>query len=286
MTWDLNTSMNEIVNLIDWEIVTSFTITISLKIIWAALILWIWFKIVKIISRWINKMMERANIDVMLKWFAQSIVSIVLRIMVFISAAWVLWVETSSFVAMLAAAGLAIGMALSGTLQNFAGWVMILMLKPFKNWDYVEVWGFSWSVHDIQIFNTILITPDKRKVIIPNADISNGSMINYSSERVRRLDLQIGVWYEDDIDKVKEVLKNIAEKNEKIIHDEWITIDLFEFGDNAVIFNYRFFVEKAEYWNVRREVMEEVKRAFDSKWISFPFPQRDIHVYNETVETK
>ena len=285
MTWELN-KMNEVINLIDWETVTSITMKIWLQIIGAIFVLWIWFKIVKIISKAINKVMERAEIDSMLKWFIQSLVNILLRIMVFISAAWVLWVETSSFVAMLAAAGLAVGMALSGTLQNFAGWVMILMLKPFKNGDFVEVWWFSGTVQDIQIFNTILLTPDKKKVIIPNADISNGSMINYSSEPVRRLDLQIGVWYEDDIDKVKEVLKNIAEKNEKILQDEWITIDLFEFGDNAVIFNYRFFVEKADYWTVRREVMEEVKRAFDSKWISFPFPQRDIHVYNETVETK
>lgn len=285
MTWELN-KMNEVINLIDWETVTSITMKIWLKIIGAIFVLWIWFKIVKIISKAINKVMERAEIDSMLKWFIQSLVNILLRIMVFISAAWVLWVETSSFVAMLAAAGLAVGMALSGTLQNFAGWVMILMLKPFKNGDFVEVWWFSGTVQDIQIFNTILLTPDKKKVIIPNADISNGSMINYSSEPVRRLDLQIGVWYEDDIDKVKEVLKNIAEKNEKILQEEWLTIDLFEFGDNAVIFNYRFFVEKADYWTVRREVMEEVKRAFDSKWISFPFPQRDIHVYNETVETK
>lgn len=274
-------SINDIINKIDWKALSEMIMGFWFRLIAALFVIWIWFKIAKMLNKWIEKMMEKAQIDEMLKWFVYSLLNIVLKVLVFISAAGVLGVETSSFVALIAAAGLAIGMALSGTLQNFAGWVMILLLKPFKNGDYIEAGWFSGTVKDIYIFNTILITPDKKTVIIPNSDISNSAMINYSTQPKRRIDLQIWVSYTDDIDKVKKVLKDIAEANNKIIIDDWLTIDLFELWDNAVIFNYRFFVDSWDYWSVRREVMEEVKRNFDKKDISFPFPQRDIHIFNE-----
>lgn len=274
-------SINDIINKIDWKALSEMIMGFWFRLIAALFVIWIWFKIAKMLNKWIEKMMEKAQIDEMLKWFVYSLLNIVLKVLVFISAAGVLGVETSSFVALIAAAGLAIGMALSGTLQNFAGWVMILLLKPFKNGDYIEAGWYSGTVKDIYIFNTILITPDKKTVIIPNSDISNSAMINYSTQPKRRIDLQIWVSYTDDIDKVKKVLKDIAEANNKIIIDDWLTIDLFELWDNAVIFNYRFFVDSWDYWSVRREVMEEVKRNFDKKDISFPFPQRDIHIFNE-----
>lgn len=284
MTWDLN--LNELTNssILNSEkyinLLLDFAASFTPKLIGAILVLWIWFKIVNLINKAMQKVMDKAAWDEMLESFIQSLTSIILKVLVFIAAAWVLWVETSSFVAMIAAAGLAIGMALSGTLQNFAGWVMILLLKPFKKWDFIEASWFSWTVKQIHIFNTILETPDKKIIIIPNSDISNASMINYSQNK-RRVDLQIGVSYWDDIDKVKEILKEIAESDERIIIEDGLTIMLNELWDNAVIFNYRFFVKWSDYWAVRWDILENVKKTFDKKWISFPFPQRDIHIYNE-----
>ena len=263
------------------NLLIDFAVSFTPKILWAILVLWIGFKIVNIINNAMWKLMDKAEWDPMLETFIQSLTSIILKILVFISAAWVVWVETSSFVAILAAAGLAIGMALSWTLQNFAGWVMILMLKPFKNGDFIEAGWFAWVVEEIHIFNTILLTGDKKTIIIPNSQISNSSMVNYSTEPKRRLDLQVWIGYSDNIDLTKETLDEIAKSDKRILVDDWITIAIAELWDNAVIFNFRVFVKSADYWAVRWDILENIKKTFDSKWISFPFPQRDIHLYNE-----
>ena len=251
------------------------------KIIWALLVLWIGFKIIEIIEKWITKIMDKQRLNPMLKSFVTSLSSMLLKIMVIIAAAWILGVQTSSFVAMLAAAWFAVGMALSGTLQNFAWWVMILMLKPFKIWHYVEIWGFAWVVKEISIFNTTLLTPDKKRIIIPNSDISNWSMTNYSAEPKRRIDMVIWVSYSDNIELVKKTLLEIAEKNENVLQDHKITIWLNEFWDNSVNFNYRVFVNSEDYWVTKYDILETIKTTFDKKKISFPFPQRDVHLYNE-----
>ena len=251
------------------------------KIIWALLVLWIGFKIIDIIEKWITKIMDKQRLNPMLKSFVTSLSSMLLKIMVIIAAAWILGVQTSSFVAMLAAAWFAVGMALSGTLQNFAWWVMILMLKPFKIWHYVEIWGFAWVVKEISIFNTTLLTPDKKRIIIPNSDISNWSMTNYSAEPKRRIDMVIWVSYSDNIELVKKTLLEIAEKNENVLQDHKITIWLNEFWDNSVNFNYRVFVNSEDYWVTKYDILETIKTTFDKKKISFPFPQRDVHLYNE-----
>jgi small conductance mechanosensitive channel len=217
----------------------------------------------------------------MLRSFVISLSNILLKIMVIIAAAGILWVQTSSFVAMLAAAWFAIGMALSGTLQNFAWWVIILLLKPFRIGHYVEIWGYAWTIKEISIFNTVLITPDKKRVIIPNSDIANWSMINYSAEPKRRIDLVIWVAYSSNTDIVKKTLLEIAQKNEKVLQDETIVVWITEFADSSVNFNFRFYVESANYLDVKYEILEAVKKTFDKKKISFPFPQRDVHLYNE-----
>lgn len=262
--------------------IVDYTIALTPKIIGAILVLWIWLKIVAFINRTIDKIMLKNEWDPMLESFISSLASMILKVLVFITAAWVIGIETSSFVAMMAAAWLAIGLALSGTLQNFAGWVMILLFKPYKIWDYIEAAGHAGSVKEIHIFNTILLSGDRKQIIVPNSDISNGSMINYSTEKKRRVDLQIWVSYSDDIDLVKSTLKEIAEANSKIIQKDWLTIAVSELWDNAVIFKYRFFVKTADYWSVRWDILEDIKKTFDKKGISFPFPQRDVHLYNES----
>ncbi len=249
------------------------------KVVWALLVLWIGFKIVNMINRGVHKIMDKNHWDPMLESFLSSLISILLKVMVVISAAGIIWVQTSSFVAMLAAAGLAIGMALSGTLQNFAGWVMILMFKPYKIWDYIEAGWYSGSVSQIHIFNTILLTPDKKTIIIPNSDISNSAMTNYSSEPVRRLDMQVGISYSDDIDLAKDTLLELAKADSRVMQDKDITIVVDSLWDSAVIINFRFFLKSSDYWPTKWEMTEKIKKTFDKKGLNFPFPQRDVHTY-------
>ncbi len=281
---EINKQINNFTGL-DLDKMVDFVVTSTMeyipKIIWAILVLWIGFKIVKIIEKGITKVMDKQKFSPMLKSFIISLSNMLLKIMVILASAWVLGVQTSSFVAMLAAAWFAIGMALSGTLQNFAGWIIILFLKPFRIWHYVEIGWYSWSVKEIGIFNTTLLTPDKKRVIIPNSDISNWTMINYSAEPKRRLNFVIWVSYDDDINKVKKTLTEIYEKEQRALHSEWLTLWVSELADNSVNFNFRFFVKSSDYWPTKYDTLETIKKTFDRRNISFPFPQRDVHVYNE-----
>lgn len=251
------------------------------RIIWALFVVYIWFKLVKYFEKFIEKILVKQKVNLMLQNFITSLINILLKIMVIISAAWILWVQTSSLVAMLAAAWFAIGMALSWTLQNFAGWVMILVLKPFKIWDYIEVSWFIWTVKKINIFNTHLSTPDKKIIIIPNADISNWALTNYSYEPKRRIDLIIWVAYKENVAKVKKTLEEIAQADERVMKDEDIIVWLHDFWDSSVNFAFRFYVHTENYLKTRFDILEQVKIVFDKKKISFPFPQRDVHIFNE-----
>jgi len=251
------------------------------KLLWAILVLWIWFKVVNKLRDLVYKIMSKQKLDKMLKSFISSLLTGILKILVIIAAAGMLGVQTSSFIAMLAAAGLAIGMALSGTLQNFAGWVMILLFKPFKAWDFVEISGYSGVVDRIEIFNTILLTWDKKTVIIPNADVTSSSMVNYSHEPKRRIDLEVGISYTDSIDLAKETLAEIAKKDEKVLQKEDITIWVSSLWDNSVVIVFRVFVKSADYWPTYFRLNETIKKTFDEKGLNFPFPQRDVHMYNE-----
>lgn len=264
-----------------YDMIISWIISYSPKIIWAILVLWIWFKVVNMIQKWVEKVMNKQKLDPMLKSFLWSLLNWVLKILVVISAAWMIWIQTSSFVAMLAAAWLAIWMALSWTLQNFAGWIMILFFKPFKIGHYVEIGWFAWTIKEIHIFNTIMLTWDKKRIIIPNADITSSSMINYTAEPKRRVDLVIWISYSDDIDKARKVLDDIAKADSRIIYKDWIRIWVGELWADSVNLVFRFFVKSSDYWDMSFDILERVKKEFDKNWLNFPFPQRDIHLYNE-----
>ncbi len=268
------------------DLIVSGIISYFPKIIWAIIIVWVWFKLVDIIQSWIEKLMSKQRIDPMLKWFLSSLLNWILKILVIVSAAWVLWIQTSSFVAMIAAAGLAIWLSLKWTLQNFAGGVIILLFKPFKIWNWVEIASYSGEVKDIHIFNTRLLTGDKKRIIIPNSDIISSPMINYSSEPKRRVDLIVWISYDDDIDKAKKVLDNIAKSDERIIYDEWITLWVWELWADSVNIDFRFIVKSGDYWSVYRDTLEAVKKAFDKEWLHIPYPQRDIHIYNHNLKSK
>lgn len=250
------------------------------KIIGAIFVLWIGFKIVNMIERVIEKVMTKRKVNPMLTSFTVSFSNIAFKAGIILIAAWILWVQTSSLVALLAATGFAIGMALSGTLQNFAGGVMILLLKPFKIGHYIDAGWHAGTVKSIWIFNTTLSTTDHKKIIIPNAEISNSPMVNFSATPMRRIDFVIWIGYDDDIDKAKKILSDIAKKDERILQKEPITIGLMELADSSVNFAFRFFVKTENYWPVYFDTLETVKKTFDKKWVSFPFPQRDTHVYH------
>jgi len=264
-----------------YQTLTSGVIDYIPKIIGAIVIIWIWFKLVNILATWVEKLLTRQKIAPMLRSFTISFSNMILKVMVLLAATWVLWVQTSSLVAMLAAAGFAIGMALSWTLQNFAGWVMILLLKPFRIGHYVEAGGHAGTVREIGIFNTTLTTTDEKKVFIPNSDISNSATINYSASSTRRVDMVIWISYDDDIDVAKKLLQTIADKDERIIKDKAVTIWVIELWDNSVNLAFRFFVKNPDYWPVWFDTLETVKKTFDKKGVNFPFPQRDVHLYNE-----
>ena len=266
-----------------YEIAIEWAMNYTPKIIGAILTLWIWFKIINFVIKIADKAMTKWKVDKALKKFIESIISAVLKVLLLLTAAWMVGIQTTSFIAILGAAGLAIGMALSGTLQNFAGWVMILLFKPFKIWDFIEVWGISWTVNEIQIFNTYLLTLDKRTIIIPNSEISGKTLTNFTTVWKRLVEFNIGVWYESDIDLVKKTLEEIAKNDKRVIVEEWINVFLAELADSAVNFKLRVVVETPNYWPVYFDILEDIKRTFDKKGISFPFPQRDVHIYNEEV---
>jgi len=239
-----------------------------------------------IIGKWLAKMlsgllakaMNARNVDPTISNFTKNIVFYVLLTMVVISALGQLGVQTASFVAIIGAAGLAVGFALQGSLSNFAAGVLIILFRPLKIGDYVEAGGASGSVKDISIFNTTLITPDNKTIIIPNSAISGGNITNYSTQAERRVDFTVGVSYGASIDQVREELKAIAEADERVLKDKDITIGLVEMADSSVNFVFRIWVKTPDFWGVFFDTNEKIKKRFDEVGIEIPFPQMDVHL--------
>jgi small conductance mechanosensitive channel len=191
-----------------------------------------------------------------------------------------LGVQMTSFIAILGAAGLAVGLALQGSLANFAGGVLLLLFKPFKVGDFIEAQGFSGSVNAIQVFNTVLKTPDNKTIIIPNGNLSNGAITNFTAEKNRRVDWTFGIGYSDDIKKAKEILVQLIKSDPRILDEPEAMVALSELGDSSVNFVVRAWVKLEDFWGVYFDIQEKVKLTFDEQGISIPFPQRDVHVYN------
>jgi len=252
------------------------------KIIGALFVLWIWFKIVNTIGRIIDKWLKAKHIEPTVEVFLINLIKNILKALVFIAAIGILWVETSSFVAVFAATGLAIGLALSGTLSHFASGIMILLFKPYKVGDVVETAGYTGKVKEVQIFNTILETPQGRTIIIPNSEAIGSSIVNMSTVDKKRIDLSVWISYWDSIDKAREVLHKIADEEDMVLHDEWVSIWVQELWDNAVILTFRTWVKSEDALGAPLVLNESIKKAFDATlWeLNFPFPQRDVHLYN------
>lgn len=262
------------------DIFMSYVASFGPRLLAGLIVFFIGLKVIKFACAASAKIIERNDLDPSLASFLKSLIGILLKILLVITVGGMLGVETTSFVALLGAAGLSIGMALSGTLQNFAGGVMILIFKPFKVGHFIETGGYMGTVKEIQIFNTILNTPDNKRVILPNGDIANGSLINYSAETERRVDMIFGISYDDDIDQAKGVLRSIVDSNEKIKEYPEPLIVVHALADSSVNFAVRVWVESPDYWNVFFYMQEAVKKEFDKADITIPYPQRDVHLHN------
>lgn len=262
------------------ETALDFLTTYGIKFVGALVVLIIGLWIVKGLTKTIKTMMVKSKMDESLVPFLTSIIAVLLKVMVVISVLGMVGIQMTSFIALLGAAGLAIGMALSGTLQNFAGGVMILIFKPFKVGDVISSQGYTGSVKEIQIFNTILETLDGQTIILPNAPVSTNAIVNKSTKPTRRVDLTVGIGYGDDIDKTRTVLQGLADADARILKDPGCDILVSELGDSSVNFAFRLWVNSSDYWGVYFDMHEAVKKALDANGISIPFPQRDVHIHN------
>ncbi len=261
------------------EQIYGIVMTYGPKLIGAIVTLIVGMWIISVLRSALRKNFEKRNVDPSLRGFLNSIIGIGLKLMLWIAVIGMVGVQMTSFIAILGAVGLAVGMALSGTLQNFAGGVMILLFKPFKVGDYITAQGHSGSVNEIQIFNTILKTPDNKTIIIPNGGLSTGSMINYSAEPKRRVDFTFGIAYGDDVDKAREVLLKLIKADERIINDPaepFIVVG--ELADSSVNLIVRVWAEAKDYWGIYFDLHEKVYKTFEKEGLNIPFPQMDVHV--------
>lgn len=256
------------------ELLIAYLPQVLLAIVFLVVGLWS----IRVLVRGLGKAMQKRELEPSLVPFVKSLVGAVLKVLLVISVVQMIGIQTTSFIAVLGAAGLAIGLALSGTLQNFAGGVMLLILKPFKVGDFVEAQGHSGTVRQIQIFHTVLTTPDNKTIILPNAPVSTGALVNFSTEPQRRVDLEFGIGYGDDIDKARSTIQQVIDADERILKDKPVQIVVAELADSSVNFKVRVWVNAADYWGVFFDMQEGVKKAFDRNGVSIPFPQMDIHM--------
>lgn len=234
--------------------------------------------IVKKLNRIVLSIMEKKQVEASLFSFTKSLVSITLNFILIIVIIGVLGIETSSFIALFASAGVAIGMALSGTLQNFAGGIMILIFKPFKVGDVLEAQGQTGTVKEIQIFNTIISTPDNKIIIIPNGGLSTGIMKNYSKEPTRRVDWEFGIAYGDSYEKAKAVIERLLKADSRILSSPTYFIALNSLGESSVNIVVRAWVNAEDYWNIFFSMNEKVYKTFAEENLNIPFPQLDVHL--------
>ncbi len=253
---------------------------IGMQLLGAVLIFLIGRWLAKFITNMVRKALAKTEMEDTLERFLCNIIYSVLLAVVVIATIGQLGVETTSLLAIFGAAGLAVGLALQGSLSNFAAGVLIVAFRPYKVGDFIEAGGEAGTVVEVQIFTTILKSPDNKKIIVPNDQIMSGTITNYSTLGTRRVDMVFGIGYDDDIDAAYKAIQEVLDADERILADPAYTVALNELADSSVNFIVRPWVDSADYWGVYNDVTEQVKRKFDASGISIPFPQRDVHVYN------
>jgi len=265
-------------NIADW-VSTEFIVAWGMRIVAAALILLIGNWIAKRLAALFVAVMDRNGVDETLTKFLRNIIYYALLAAVVIAAAGQLGINTASFLTVVGAAGLAIGLALKDSLSNFSAGVMLILFRPFKVGDFVTVGGESGTVEEITIFNTVLNTPDNQKKIIPNGVVSSGVITNVTANDTRRIDLVIGIGYDDDIKKAEEILHDVIEKEQDLLAEPAVTIAVSELADSSVNFVVRPWVKTSDYWKVRFSLTENIKIALDEAGITIPYPQQDVYLH-------
>lgn len=262
------------------DLLKEYVVPFGIKLVAAIVVFLLGRWVIKLIKKGLTKMMTKRNGDPSLNSFLMSLVSVLLTFLLIIAIVGILGVNTSSLVALLASAGLAIGMALSGTLQNFAGGVMIMLFKPFKVGDFIASQGFEGKVNEIQIFNTHVLTPDNKEVILPNGALATGVLTNFSKQGTRRVDWSFSMAYGEDYDKAKALLRRLCDEDERIQKTPEPFIELGKLNSSSVDLTVRVWVDAADYWTVFFSMNEKVYKAFAEEGLSIPFPQMDVHMKN------
>lgn len=263
------------------EKIIFFLTTYSLKILAAILVFLIGKWLARHISNLISKILNKKNVDQTLINFLTQISYYSLLILVLIAAAGQLGINTTSFLTIVGAAGLAIGLALKDSLSNFASGVMLILFRPFKVGDVVTTAGITGKIESITIFNTVLNTPDNQMIIVPNSSVTSDVITNINAKPTRRIDLVVGISYDDNIGEAKSILEGLIKNDSRILVDPAPTIAVAELADSSVNLVVRPWVKSEDYWNVRFDLTEKIKTTFDEQGISFPYPQQDVHMFTE-----
>jgi len=269
---------------INWEEIIALLQTtgvdFGINLVTALLIFFVGRWIVGILVRGLKALMQKQEIDKTLETFVSNLVRMVLLVFVIIAAIGALGVQTTSLIAVLGAAGLAVGLALQGSLSNFGAGVLIVLFRPYRVGDYVEAAGIGGTVEAVQILTTSFRTPDNKQIIVPNSQVMGSVITNYSAKETRRVDMVVGVSYDDDLDKVRATVEELIAADDRILDDPACTIAVSELADSSINFVVRPWVNTADYWPVKFDLTEAIKKRFDKEGISIPFPQQDVHLYN------
>jgi small conductance mechanosensitive channel len=273
---------------IDWNeqlaIVQTNGLEFAKNIAVALAIFYIGRFVVRMVTKILRKGMQKQEVDKTLETFVCNLMSSILMAFVVIAAISQVGVQTTSLIALIGAAGLAVGLALQGSLSNFASGVLIVLFRPYKVGDFIEGAGIAGSVEEVQILTTVLKTGDNKRVIVPNSQIMDSIITNYSANDRRRVDMVVGVSYEDNLDTVRKTLEELVAADERILKDPACTIAVSELADSSVNFVLRPWVATADYWGVKFDLTEAIKKRFDEVGISFPFPQQDVHLFQASKD--
>jgi len=277
------TSLKEInLGTISWSTVVDFithqVLDFGSKLLICIVVYIVGKKLIKLLNNVLGKLMNSRKLDVSVISFLTSLINILLTGVLLITIINILGINNSSFVALFASIGIAMGMALSGTMQNFAGGVMILLFRPYKIGDYIQAQGQEGTVKSIQIFNTVLITSDNRTIYVPNGGLSNNVIVNYNNQHTRRIELTVGIGYGTDYDKAKSILQNILVSDKRILTDPSPYIALKVLNQSSVDVLIRVWVDRTEYWNVYYNLNEQIYKIFSANGIDIPFPQMTVHL--------
>jgi small conductance mechanosensitive channel len=270
----------ELQHYLDPEMIRTYLVPWGIRVLTALAILVIGRWLARAIVRVIERVMARARLDAMLTSFLGNILYTVLLLVVVIAALDRLGIQTTSLLAVFGAAGLAIGLALKDSLSNFSSGVMLIVFRPFKVGDFIEAAGMSGAVEEVRIFNTVLRTGDNREIIIPNSHVYGGPITNVSARPTRRIDLVLGIGYDDDIRRAKQLIEEAFAADARILADPAPAVSVAELADSSVNLNIRPWVLTADYWDVRSDLLLRLKQSFDANGIHIPYPQRDIHLHN------